>query len=565
MASALLETLVSTIAAAIVAFAKLIMTDTITVFTEGQNVFDTFVSLIPFGSIPIGQIIKGIAYCIVFSSIFIVALTPTLRLIKGEDTLNLTSAYLRCFITIFLIGIIFGIDFNIDGSTYDFINGGLLGQIGSLFGTVLSYVGISVSALSIIPVPSFTNFIYSFEFFLEFVLLISVLLGIVGAALTYVERIISFALSIIVGPICVAFYANAETEETAKNWAMSILTQFLAILLSLVLWNAFIIKLGDAFSDSSSFSFSLDENFGYSITLLHYAVAIALLGLIKNSEKILNSFGLRTVSLGDSARMAATGLAATFSGLMLAGRAFRSYRGSIGAGKKEENIVSPYDEMNNLDVSKNESLSGKGLGTASIKDYMFNLTPASAKRESIAQLEARNNLLDPNKTTFSADEFNTAYGLKDSSLKAIGTMQKVEVKDPETNKTLITGFTGNFQYDHNGMSTTYNDYFVLGTHAEGVNYKKLDGVVVGDRVITPSTSPSIDNRGNHIYKTVPYEPENRQKSSQRVTEPTYTQKQSSRHSSTRNYTKNQTSRQQRSGSHSKKEISNTERKQNNKF
>ena len=96
------------------------------------------------------------------------------------------------------------------------------------------------------------------------------LTSIVGAALQYVERIVSFAIYMIFGPIAVAMYASKDTSSVCKTWLMGVFSEFLSIIVSLIMWISFIesAKSGDE-------------------SLLHYAIMIAILGVMRNSEKII--------------------------------------------------------------------------------------------------------------------------------------------------------------------------------------------------------------------------------------------------------------------------------------
>lgn len=64
-----------------------------------------------------------------------------------------------------------------------------------------------------------------------------------GAALTFVERVIQFAIYMAIGPICIAFYPYKETSSVTKEWFMGIVSQILVIYVSCLCLNAFYAQL----------------------------------------------------------------------------------------------------------------------------------------------------------------------------------------------------------------------------------------------------------------------------------------------------------------------------------
>ena len=58
----------------------------------------------------------------------------------------------------------------------------------------------------------------------------------VGAGITFIERMFSFALYVLLGPIFIAFYVTEETSEITKTWFMGILAQLFAIFVSTLCW-----------------------------------------------------------------------------------------------------------------------------------------------------------------------------------------------------------------------------------------------------------------------------------------------------------------------------------------
>lgn len=64
-----------------------------------------------------------------------------------------------------------------------------------------------------------------------------------AVALTFVERIIQFAVYMLLGPICIAFYPYKETSNIMKEWFMGVLSQTLVIFLSCMLFNCYFAQM----------------------------------------------------------------------------------------------------------------------------------------------------------------------------------------------------------------------------------------------------------------------------------------------------------------------------------
>lgn len=142
--------------------------------------------------------------------------------------------------------------------------------------------------------------------------------GVVRGAITYIERYLSMAMYLMVGPICVGFNSMDETKDTCKQWFMGLVTQALAILLSIICWRFFFVQVCKEW------------------TLLNLTITLAILSLVSNSEKLLNAIGLKTMVNGDSARMflgaaASTGIAISSA----ANTMFRAGTGLTGAVRSD--------------------------------------------------------------------------------------------------------------------------------------------------------------------------------------------------------------------------------------
>lgn len=85
----------------------------------------------------------------------------------------------------------------------------------------------------------------------------------VGAGITFIERMFSFALYVLLGPIFIAFYVTEETSEITKTWFMGILAQLFAIFVSTLCWymaiRSFTALLGFTMEDLNNIQELVDE------------------------------------------------------------------------------------------------------------------------------------------------------------------------------------------------------------------------------------------------------------------------------------------------------------------
>lgn len=148
---------------------------------------------------------------------------------------------------------------------------------------------------------------------------------IIFAGIIYVERYLSFALYLLLGPVCIAFYPNSTQKEMTRAWLKGIVSQIIVILLSIFALNLFCNQLINL---SSS-----DALGGNKIAKL--VVSIALLELVKNSEQLVNMLGLSTIPSGDTARMFLGGVAAAGVAISKASKLRKNTGDIIRKGNQE--------------------------------------------------------------------------------------------------------------------------------------------------------------------------------------------------------------------------------------
>ena len=323
---ALLETVISLLFSAALWISSAIMNGSITVFSSGQNVIQTFVNFLlsagegdVAGSFPIGNIIDSIAYGLLGLLLITAVIKSFSGQISGEEATSPWQVVIDVIIAVFLKNLIFGTSF--------FVNfGGLLGTIGEWFGSILSQLAgeIDISAWEGTMVAFSANPVA----YIGLLILTASLLGsVIGAAISYIERILSFALTILLGPIAISLYACKETRDTAKAWILSIFTQFIAVFMNLFLWALFLKQLASLQTVTLDFTGS-----EVAALIFRLSISIAILSIIKNCEKILNSFNLRTINNLDSARAVAGGVAALGSAALMGTRLGPSFEHFLSNG-----------------------------------------------------------------------------------------------------------------------------------------------------------------------------------------------------------------------------------------
>lgn len=305
MVYALLEIISELLLKASLYVGHIILNDSITLFENENNIMQTFLSIFPFNTNLVGGIIDGLAYAL-FMFIFLTELLKSMSSpLTGADAPNPLQVAVRAVLAIIFKLALFG---------------------SSVFGTkgILNYLFIGFTS-AIKAIGKQINWETSLEFNLDglnpiayvaLLVISAALIGqVVAAATTYIERILTFVLSVIVGPIMIMLYVKKDTEQTAREWLVSIFVQLGAITLSLLLWSLFLEQMRQAFKGESDV---LTDN-NTEISVFNLAVAVAILALAKNTEKIFNNFGIRTMPNTDSV------------GMMLGGVGTAMMAGAIGS------------------------------------------------------------------------------------------------------------------------------------------------------------------------------------------------------------------------------------------
>ena len=134
----------------------------------------------------------------------------------------------------------------------------------------------------------------SFNDIAGIVLSFTLFTSILGAGLIIIERYLSLAITMVFGPIFISLGVSDSTASSTKSWIQTVLVQFGAVLLSWFALFMFLRYYNEHILIPLSQSKSISKVFDY-------AMCIALLQIIKNSEKYFNALGLRTITNKDSA------------------------------------------------------------------------------------------------------------------------------------------------------------------------------------------------------------------------------------------------------------------------
>ncbi len=136
------------------------------------------------------------------------------------------------------------------------------------------------------------------------------LYNIFTAVLNQVERFITLYVSYYFCPIAMSMYASDDNETATKQYFISIFTQIAAIMLNTFLFYCFYTKLNNFWAVAVDSEEGIVKN-GH--IFLDFCIALAILSLSKNSEKILNEFGLHTMPSPSTARDFFAGAASSLS------------------------------------------------------------------------------------------------------------------------------------------------------------------------------------------------------------------------------------------------------------
>ena len=238
-----------------------------------------------------------------------------------------------------------------DGSTENPIKSMIKGFVAGFFianqGSVMNLVSVlfgRISSLMPMEMVTINNLSWWFstdpgKIFTRIILLVMVAFGVVGAALAYIERLFSFIIFLYTYPIAVAFSINKETSDTFRQWLQGIVSQMIMIVLSTGMMFIAITLLNKAMGDIWLKPGSpLDSPIG-NLNIFLYVLALNAMSIVKNSEKILNMYNIRTMPNSDTA----AGFAGAFQNAMRVG--MFAVRSTMGAARGIGAVAGDYSSI----------------------------------------------------------------------------------------------------------------------------------------------------------------------------------------------------------------------------
>lgn len=305
---AFLEMIIGLMLHAVVWISGAVMGSDMTHFGVTDNIFSVIERSIDLGPLA-GQVdlmatAKAIGFAVIALQLVIGIMKSMMAPVTGENTESPWQVLARCltagFLIIFFFGVSIGENYRAPGAI-------------ELFGKAMS------SALSYLSGPYDTAFASAQGIGGAFVsgpkthiaiiiLLGGMLAGVISAAITYIERLLSFYFYMLLGPLFLSLYAGRNTQEAAKQWMLGIFVQALVIFLSLFMWILFLNNLA-SLKDILTVGETSTE------FIFRAGLCMGILALVQNSERLLNGAGIRTIPNGDTARMAAAGIGAFSAGV----------------------------------------------------------------------------------------------------------------------------------------------------------------------------------------------------------------------------------------------------------
>lgn len=244
-------------------------------------------------AIPIGTIMIYLGLFLTFVFTLIAVIESNISALEGEGAEPPFKILVRGIVTLVLILGICGIPF---GNGFFGVNG-LISVCGDLFSGVASDL---VQGYNTGSVSAITYSLTAFNIPAQVVILIftfSLFKGTIEAGVVYVERWLSYCLYICFLPVGIACNASKKMHGNCAQMMIGVVAQIFTILVTIFGFRIYFNALNNLGGVSV---------FGADL-LFNYAVALACLSFVKNSEKIVNALGFKTIANGDTAREFARG------------------------------------------------------------------------------------------------------------------------------------------------------------------------------------------------------------------------------------------------------------------
>lgn len=145
------------------------------------------------------------------------------------------------------------------------------------------------------------------ENFIQFCFVIAIALAMLGAIVSYLERVVLLCIYVYFYPIALGFATCEEGMETFIDWFKGVFSQIFAILLAYALIFMAMTAGTTGTKNALDLGFvSLDVNFDLlnlfkdTSMILNCTISIILFDASKNVEKILSMFNIKTMRVGDA-------------------------------------------------------------------------------------------------------------------------------------------------------------------------------------------------------------------------------------------------------------------------
>lgn len=253
-------------------------------------------------------------------------------------------------------------------------------------------------------------------------MLIAIALAEMRAVITYLERLVTYMIYMLMYPICLAFSVSQETMNTFKEWFIGVLSQGFGIIMSFAFLKMAMAMQGVAFASDIHIDgfFSDDEN-----KILALVLCVVLYSISNSTEKLLSPFGMKTMNHGSAGNLIslAAGTATSMvsqaarTGTRLGVKGIKAGAANFSEWKmaKNQTVPAQLDRMRNVGSSnggfsgynsnKNESVAKqKGREMASKYSKMYGNNNSKSDSE-LRQIAEANGVFDNNKyRTFSGKD-----------------------------------------------------------------------------------------------------------------------------------------------------------------
>lgn len=316
------------------------------------NPYNNIMGLVPAVELlKIPEIVFGLAYAIIFMLFFVEIYRAYIAQLTGQNSDNPILVVGRTIVAVALIVFFYqGANGILNASQTGFLSTlakifqipfdfqvsegvTLLEQI-KAYGDEAGSFGIDVTLPNLADISAYAGI---------FIISGGILGGVVSAAISVLERCITLAMYIILGPICLAFYTSKATASAAGEWIKGLFIQYLVVMFSLIMWGIASYQMSiflEAISGSGVFDTAANNALRDGIST--GAITIVLFSICGNFEEIFGSLGFRMMSGLDSARLVGGGLQTALSSIRTAAMVGAPIANAISnseAGKKVGNAL----------------------------------------------------------------------------------------------------------------------------------------------------------------------------------------------------------------------------------